>query len=243
MIIGNGLIANKLKDLSFCRSLTEHKSVFFASGVSNSKETRPAEFQRELELLSRYTSEPGQLVYFGTCSIFDPSVKENPYINHKLSIEESLSQRPNTLVIRLPNVVSRKASANTLIKHLYQLLINGDTINVWQKATRSLIHIDEVGSIVTSLAERLYGQNNFINVCAPQMISIIEILEIMQDATNIKAKRELVDKGACYSIDTTRVIDEVDNYHDIFNDNYYQAVLKKFCEEMRLYEERCKRMI
>lgn len=45
MIIGTGLIANSLKEID------SEDVIFFASGVSNSLETRQSEFEREYNLL------------------------------------------------------------------------------------------------------------------------------------------------------------------------------------------------
>jgi hypothetical protein len=45
MIIGNGIIANAV------RSYDREDIIFFASGVSNSLETRVSEFEREFSLL------------------------------------------------------------------------------------------------------------------------------------------------------------------------------------------------
>jgi hypothetical protein len=45
MIIGNGLIAKSLKNID------SKDHLYFASGVSNSLETRSSEFEREFSLL------------------------------------------------------------------------------------------------------------------------------------------------------------------------------------------------
>ena len=51
MIIGNGIIANSLKQID------SENTLFFASGVSNSLETRTAEFEREFTLVQKNISE------------------------------------------------------------------------------------------------------------------------------------------------------------------------------------------
>lgn len=72
MIIGHGDIASVLKD--------REGFIFFASGVSNSGETRESEYKREEDLLLKQNKNK-HLVYFGSLSIFyNPHTR---YTRHK----------------------------------------------------------------------------------------------------------------------------------------------------------------
>ena len=65
MIIGNGLLANSIKEIDTDNVL------FFASGVSNSLETRKDAFLREENLLVNHTlNQKNKFIYFSTCSIY-----------------------------------------------------------------------------------------------------------------------------------------------------------------------------
>ena len=68
MVIGNGLLAK-----SFSNFLDDDSILIFASGVSNSSETRISEFEREYDLLNEKLSKfnSARLIYFSTLSIFD----------------------------------------------------------------------------------------------------------------------------------------------------------------------------
>jgi len=65
MIIGSGILANAVK------LYDKEDVVFFASGVSNSLEKAPAEFEREISLLKSVISQnpDKKLIYFST-SVF-----------------------------------------------------------------------------------------------------------------------------------------------------------------------------
>lgn len=60
--------------------------IIFASGVSNSKNSDLTAYQREAALLEKLIAEyPGKtLVYFSTCSLYDPGEKGSLYYLHKL---------------------------------------------------------------------------------------------------------------------------------------------------------------
>jgi hypothetical protein len=92
-IVGNGDIAKVLKD--------KGGITYFASGVSNSSETRVREFMRELLLLSEQTKFK-RLVYFSSLCVF---YSDTPYAEHKRSMELAVkSGFPNYTIVRLGNI-------------------------------------------------------------------------------------------------------------------------------------------
>lgn len=92
MIIGNGDIAKVLPD--------RDDLIFFASGVSNSKEVRSGEFRRERDLLFSQDTDK-RLVYFGSLSIFYSCT---PYAIHKKRMEDCVKTWPKWTIIRLGNI-------------------------------------------------------------------------------------------------------------------------------------------
>lgn len=92
MIIGHGIIANTLKD--------REDRVFFASGVSNSQETRESEYQREIDLLMKQDFDK-HIVYFSTLSIF---FTESRYTQHKKHMESLIKRHfKHYTILRLGN--------------------------------------------------------------------------------------------------------------------------------------------
>jgi len=94
MIVGHGDIARVLKD--------RDGFIFFASGVSNSRETKESEYTREKDLL-RSQDKTKHLVYFGSLAIFYNA--ETRYAQHKKEMEELVRKLfPHYTIIRLGNI-------------------------------------------------------------------------------------------------------------------------------------------
>jgi len=104
-IIGNGDIASVLPD--------REDLLFFASGVSNSQETRENEYQREEDLLLKQ-DQWNHFVYFSSLAIF---YSDTRYTKHKLKMEKRVKEKfPIYTIIRLGNITWGK-NPNTLINY------------------------------------------------------------------------------------------------------------------------------
>ena len=86
MVIGNGMIAKR-----FAAYTGNDQFIIFASGVSNSRTNDTAAYNREAALLldTIKHNKDKTLVYFSTCSIYDPGEKDSPYVLHKLKMEKN----------------------------------------------------------------------------------------------------------------------------------------------------------
>lgn len=108
-IIGNGDIATFLREYEVRPDLT-----FFASGVSNSKETKQKEFIRELDLLA-LQPRTEHLVYFSSIATF---FTDSPYFEHKRKMEKVVRAAfPLFTIVRIGNITWGK-NPNTLINYL-----------------------------------------------------------------------------------------------------------------------------
>lgn len=230
MIIGNGLIASLFKDFD------KEDTVFFASGVSNSSEMDSAQFQRE-ENLIRETMEknPGKLfIYFSTCSIYDSSKTNSPYVLHKLRMEEIVKNNAtNHLILRVSNAVGKGGNPNLLMNYLIRSVQNNKTINVHTKATRNLIDAEDIRNITLELLEK-GNYNKIVNIAYPQNYSIIEILEIIERHYNKKLDLNLIKSGSGYEIN----IPETENYFQKNNldgkESYLLRILEKYYEPKKI---------
>lgn len=93
MIIGHGDIASVLPD--------KKDLLFFASGVSNSQETRESEYTREKNLLKEQDRK-SHLVYISTLAVFYGSSR---YVKHKREMEELIKQEfSRYTIIRIGNI-------------------------------------------------------------------------------------------------------------------------------------------
>jgi len=93
MIVGNGDVAGAIDD--------RLDILFFASGVSNSREERESEYKREKDLLLSQPKDK-HMVYFGSLCIF---YSDTRYAKHKREMEELVKANfPNYTIIRLGNI-------------------------------------------------------------------------------------------------------------------------------------------
>src|SRR3990167_3485339 len=113
VITGNGDIASVLPERDDLH--------FFASGVSNSQETRESEYEREIELLS--LQDMGEhLVYFSTLALFYGNSR---YVDHKWQMEAlTKAWFPKHTIIRLGNITFGK-NLNTIINSFKLILSIG----------------------------------------------------------------------------------------------------------------------
>lgn len=106
MIIGRGDISKALVD--------RDDVTWFASGVSNSRETSPKAYQREMELLFRMPRDR-HLVYFSSLCIY---YGQNEYARHKRIMEQTIRNHfPGYTIVRIGNI-DWGENPNTLINYL-----------------------------------------------------------------------------------------------------------------------------
>lgn len=134
-IIGTGDIASVIID--------REDVTFFASGVSNSKETDLAAFNRERVLLLHQPTNI-HLVYFSTISVY---YADSPYVHHKRKMERDIIAMFNSYtIIRLGNISWGK-NPNTLINYLkahpeaeiqkvYRHIVDKDEFQYWLSMIR-----------------------------------------------------------------------------------------------------------
>ena len=120
MIIGHGDIANVLKD--------RKDFIFFASGVSNSNESRESEYKREEELLLKQNKNK-HLIYFGSLAIFyNPNTR---YSRHKKHMEELVKTHfKHYTIVRMGNITWGN-NPHTLINHFRNAVKKGEKLGIW----------------------------------------------------------------------------------------------------------------
>lgn len=201
MITGYGLIA---KSLQFIDS---DDVLFFASGVSNSLETRDSEFEREHALLkSNIESNPGKtLVYFSTCSIYDSSKNNSHYVLHKLKMEQIIAEKCDRYyILRVSNAVGKGGNPNLLINYLVREIQNNSKITVHTKATRNLIDVEDVSKITGEILKN-FTPNQIFNLAYLQNFYIIEITETISEVLKKEPLLQLQNEGSSYEIEVSKI--------------------------------------
>ena len=117
-IVGRGDIAGALEP--------REGFLYFASGVSNSREERESEYEREKELL---LSQPRDkhVVYFGSLSIF---YSDTRYAQHKKEMEDLVKDNfDNYTIVRLGNITWGD-NPNTIINFFKEQKKKGEPLEV-----------------------------------------------------------------------------------------------------------------
>ena len=148
MIVGKGDIASVLND--------REGTIFFASGVSNSNETRESEFMREIELLDKQ-DRTKCLFYFSSITVDDnQKVDSNKYLQHKLRMELLVkSNFENYNIIRIGNI-TWGSNPNTFINYIKNKKSKGESVQI-KDEYKYIIDKDQLVMLTDNLP--LVGQN------------------------------------------------------------------------------------
>lgn len=227
MVIGSGLIGRAF----FRTFLLDRRTVIFASGVSHSKGSNAAEFARERTLLQRsLKANAGMLfVYFSTCSVYDPTECESPYVKHKLAMEAVVMDlSSNYLIFRVSNVVGHSDNPTTIFNFLVQHIRNESPFDLWKEATRNIIDVQHVVEIVTFCIRAHNGAGQIINIANPFHYKVLDIARKMESYFKKAGNFRLIDAGSSFRIDTG-ISDHVAKQIGItFEGDYIGRLLKKY---------------
>lgn len=159
MVIGHGDIASALID--------REDRLFFAAGVSNSRETRETEYQREVRLFLSQDIHR-HIVYFSSLCVFYTDTR---YAQHK-RIMEALVKRhfKHYTIMRLGNITWGD-NPNTLINFLRNKQSKGEKLDI-QPVYRYVIDKDEFLHWVSLIPE----WNCEMNITGTRM-TVREIVE------------------------------------------------------------------
>ena len=204
--------------------------VIFASGVSDSLETNPTAFARERELLQRTRAEhpDALLVYFGTCSVYDPDRRDTPYVRHKLEMESFLEASPGPwLVLRLPLALGHGHRGHTLGRFLYEHIQREEPFEVWAGSTRYPIDVEDVLRIAKRLMAEQSNWNRRINV-ALRAFSVLDFVRVMEAITGKSARYSLLPKGQHYEVDCPEINRLASQLQLDLSASYLERVLRKY---------------
>ncbi|PZF73210.1 NAD-dependent epimerase/dehydratase family protein [Taibaiella soli] len=226
MVVGNGMIARKFRNY-------EHQDHFiiFASGVSNSKNTDQNQYLRERELLAATIQQNPQkrLLYFSTCSVYDPAEEHSLYVKHKKEMEALImaSQIPY-LILRTSNVVGNGGNPNTIFNYFIHNINNDIHFDLWANAGRNFIDADDLFAITDYVLQEGLFQNQILNVANPLSISVKSIVHEMEDFLDHKANYTLVEKGSSPIIDLSAMMPIAEALQINFGAAYLSSLIKKY---------------
>lgn len=225
MIIGNGLLAQAFSS-AFS---TEHNLIVFASGVANSRETRPEQFARERALLESALDQDKFMVYFSTCSIHDVELAASPYVLHKQAMEELILERATQKAIfRLPQVVGHTPNPNTLTNYLYRQIKDGTPFQIWRHARRNLIDVDDIAAIICQLVRSHQADGVITNIASPASIAIPDLVAVFESLLDKRGHYEIVEAGASYEIDVALAMATAQAAGIVFDQHYVTHLIRKY---------------
>jgi nucleoside-diphosphate-sugar epimerase len=224
MIVGQGLIANAFRD----DYETAPGVVVYASGVSNSRETRAEEFVRERRLLEQFVAGQAVLVYFSTCSVHDDELLASAYVRHKKEMEALVARAGRFAIFRLPQVVGRTRNPNTLTNYLHGKVASGEHFQVWGRARRNLIDVDDVVRIVRFLLQDGWAEGKTIELASPFYTSIPELVRAFELVLGRTANFTTTDAGGAYPIDTSVAVAAARQCGVRFDGTYVRRLVEKY---------------
>ena len=166
IIVGSGLIAKALDKIP-----NNNDFLIFASGVSDSSETRELEFQREIDLIQESLLRNKKLIYFSSLDVVLRKDKLNSYLRHKLNVEKILEKK-SAIVLRLPQLVGLRQNKKNLIPYLYNKIVNKKEFELKINYQRNLVDIKDLSKIVECLIKKKDYSEKFLNIFNPKFTKI-----------------------------------------------------------------------
>lgn len=226
MVIGNGMVAKRFE--SYKR---KDDFIIFASGVSNSKNTDAAAYKRETALLVDTIKKNRNkiLVYFSTCSIYDPEENESTYVLHKRAIEIFIQKNvPAYYIFRVSNLVGKSNNHNTILNFFYHHIKHRINFDLWINATRNLIDIDDMYAITDHILQQKIFHNKIINIANPKSYTVKEIITTLESTAGKKANYITMSKGKDFCIDISLLLPLIKKLKLRFGKRYLKSLLNKY---------------
>ena len=216
---------------AFSKYSTDENIIIFASGVSNSKEKRSEEFEREFLLLSNVINDnkKSKFIYFSTCSIFDKQVSETPYVVHKKEVEDYIKKNcQNYIIFRLPTVIGSSKNDKTLFNNFKNKILNSEVMEIQKNSFRFLIDIEDLSYILPFFIENVLIKNQTINVSFNNKILVKDIVRLYEIILGRKSNVVLVDSENDFHFSNEFFINELNKINYQLTENYNYNLLKKY---------------
>jgi len=227
MIIGSGLIAHAFR-ASYAHSDTV---CIYAAGVSNSSCSDAHEFARERLRLATALDQAQHLdafVYFGTCSVGDPEAQHTHYVQHKLAMEQLAATHPRHMILRLPQVAGITPNPHTLLNYLYAHIARSEAFQLWRKAKRNIIDVNDVAAIASELIADPAARRLTVNIANSRSDTMPDIVAAMERVVGKPAICESLDRGSEYAIDTRAILPLLNKAGVKFGCDYLERIIGKY---------------
>jgi len=229
MVIGTGMIGKRFEAYQ-----NDDRFVIFASGVSNSKNRIDAAYNREIQLLKQTIEEQQQkiFVYFSTCSLYDPEEENTPYVAHKKNVEHIVqSSCQRFRIFRVSNLVGRSNNPNTVLNFFVYHIRNQINFDLWSNASRNLLDIDDMYSIVDYILRGELHTNAVTNIANPSSYKVTEIVAAIEKRWQVQANYVPIPKGSTFNIDISAISEIIKQLKIPFPGDYLAKLLEKYYKD------------
>jgi nucleoside-diphosphate-sugar epimerase len=225
MVVGNGMMAK-----AFGEFASDDSVIIFASGVSNSKEEDPALYKKETDLLHKYSNNNSLLVYFSTCSIFDPKLRDSKYVRHKLATENYISSHFSSFwIIRLPNVIGPSCNPHTMTNFLHHAIRNGIEFKLQENAYRYFIDVEDVQSVIGKAIRHRALPRGKYNLFYPHAFRVKDLVHCIEKHEEKKAfYQSLRIPDEAYGIELSPELEPFLSFNGKQPDEYLKKALLKY---------------
>ncbi len=226
MIVGNGMLAKRFEEYA-----NNSRYLIFASGVSDSSANSAEAFLRERDMLKAYIQPAKQrtLVYFSSCSIYDMSLLNTPYVLHKLEMENLIKVSfPSYIIFRVSNPIGFTQNRNTVFNFFIRHILEGKIFDIWKNARRNILDIDDLFLACKHYLDLHIRCNEIITIANPNNYAVIEIVEAIEKHFSKKGIYHFTERGGGPDIDKLAMEELFRDLNISFGPDYLEKILKKY---------------
>jgi nucleoside-diphosphate-sugar epimerase len=229
MVVGNGMLAK-----AFSSYINNKNVIIYESGVSNSSENSPENFQREIDLLESCIKQNADslIIYFSTCSVNDDSLKNTKYVQHKKLLEKHIQKKAQKFIIfRLPIVIGYTKNNFTLFNFLKEKLSSNQEVFIQKNAYRYLVDIEDISSVLSEIIDSENFLNSIVDISFSQSISVLEMANIMKKELQSNSIVNTIEGGGSYDINDLKLHNFISSKKINFPERYNEDVLRKYLKK------------
>lgn len=225
MVIGNGMMAK-----AFFEFANDDSVIVFASGVSNSKETDSAAYQKELLMLFNLKGTYSTVIYFSSCSIFDSSLSSSLYVEHKKKVEKFIGENfEKYWIFRLPNVIGSSNNSHTMVNYFYNSLLNNDVFELHKNTFRYFIDVDDVKSVIKKIIKQKTLNSGCYNLLFPFPYNVIDLVYLLETFINKKGNYIIKEnEGTLYNVKVSEQLLPYIKFDVNTPQNYIKEIIVKY---------------
>ncbi len=210
--------------------------MIFAGNIHNSAISSPDDIAAEEDALKAVVAGltgAQTLVYFSSCSIDDITQICSPYVIHKKRAEKLIrASAPNHLIIRLPQVIGLMDAEGGLVNTLVKAFRTGERFELWERARRNFIDLDDVYAIVHHILQERDVRNTVINVASTHTTPVTEFVSVLEEHFGTAGNYELIARGSDYDIDVSAIRCDIDKLGIDFGSKYLLRCVRKYFDHL-----------